>query len=85
MLSFVFDIADLYKAEIAIPVAFDIAAADVADIGAETRRAVRDRMKGGALLETCVRDIKSLLLDVDDGAPEYGPGCIRCRRRDAVG
>lgn len=45
ILSFVFDIADLYKADVAIPIAFDIAARDVADIGAETRRAVRDHMK----------------------------------------
>lgn len=73
ILSFVFDIADLYKADIAIPIAFDIAAAEVADIGAETRRAVRDHMKGGAFLETCVRDIKSLLLEQDGEASEYGP------------
>ena len=72
VLFFVFDVADLYKAEIAIPVAFDIAASDVADIGAETRRAIRDRLKGGAFLETCVRDIKTLLLDDDQNVTEYG-------------
>lgn len=70
--SFVYDIADLYKAEISIPIAFDIVVRDVADIGAETRRAVRDHMKGGAFLETCVRDIKSLLQE-HDGTVEYGP------------
>ncbi|MGQ0841637.1 type I-E CRISPR-associated endonuclease Cas1e [Actinokineospora sp.] len=70
--SFVYDIADLYKAEISIPTAFDIAAREVADIGAETRRAVRDHMKDGAFLETCVRDIKTLLTEEDD-AVEYGP------------
>jgi CRISPR-associated protein Cas1 len=70
--SFVYDIADLYKADISIPIAFDIAARDVADIGAETRRAVRDHMRGGAFLETCVRDIKGLLHD-DDDVTEYGP------------
>jgi CRISPR-associated protein Cas1 len=70
--SFVYDIADLYKAEISIPIAFDIAAREVADIGAETRRAVRDSMKGSAFLETCVRDIK-ILLQEDDGVVEYGP------------
>jgi CRISPR-associated protein Cas1 len=70
--SFVFDIADLYKADITIPVAFDIAAREVSDIGAETRRAIRDRMKDGAFLETCVRDIKTLLSDEDD-VIEYGP------------
>lgn len=73
VLSFVFDIADLYKADITIPIAFDIAAADVADIGAETRRAVRDHMKGGAFLETCVRDTKELLSDDEDDLIEYGP------------
>jgi CRISP-associated protein Cas1 len=67
-LSFVFDIADLYKAEISIPIAFDIAARDVADIGAETRRAVRDHVKDGHLLDTCVSDIKALLQsDVTSG------------------
>lgn len=72
VLSFVFDIADLYKADVTIPIAFDIAARDVADIGAETRRAVRDHMSGGAFLETCVRDIKTLLSE-EDGLVEYGP------------
>lgn len=70
--SFVYDIADLYKAEISIPIAFDIAAREVADIGSETRRAVRDHMKDGAFLETCVRDIKKLLTEEDD-VIEYGP------------
>jgi CRISPR-associated protein Cas1 len=72
--SFVYDIADLYKADITIPTAFDIAARDVADIGAETRRAIRDHMRGGAFLETCVRDIKALLRDEEeDDVTEYGP------------
>ncbi|QTR02709.1 type I-E CRISPR-associated endonuclease Cas1, partial [Saccharothrix algeriensis] len=70
--SFVYDIADLYKADVTIPIAFDVAARDVADIGTETRRAVRDRMRNGAFLDTCVRDIKTLLRE-DDGLIEYGP------------
>jgi len=60
--SFVYDIADLYKSDISIPVAFDVAAANPEDIAAETRRAVRDRVHDGALLDRCVRDIRSLLL-----------------------
>jgi CRISPR-associated protein Cas1 len=74
--SFVYDIADLYKADITIPIAFDIAAREVADIGAETRRAVRDRMRDGSFLDTCVRDIKSLLDDTAEEASDqtiYGP------------
>lgn len=73
MLSFVFDVADIYKAETTIPIAFDIAAADVADIGAETRRAVRDRVKNSTFLDTCVRDIKTLLATDDEELVEYGP------------
>lgn len=71
--SFVYDVADLYKTQISIPIAFDIAAREVSDIGAETRRTVRDHMKDGAFLETCVRDIKALLTDQADDIIEYGP------------
>ena len=63
--SFVYDIADLYKAEISIPVAFTIATQDEADIGAATRRAMRDEIHGTSLLERCVRDIRALLLGDD--------------------
>ncbi|GIF16283.1 type I-E CRISPR-associated endonuclease Cas1e [Actinoplanes teichomyceticus] len=68
--SFVYDIADLYKAEVTIPVAFDIAASDSTDIGADTRRAVRDRVHDGAILDRCVRDIRALLLTPQSGAIE---------------
>lgn len=74
ILSFVFDIADLYKADVSIPVAFEVAARpDVADVAAETRRAIRDRMKGSSFLENCVRDIRHLLTDSPDDTVEYGP------------
>jgi CRISPR-associated protein Cas1 len=60
--SFVYDIAELYKAEITIPVAFDVIAGEPTDIAADTRRAMRDRMYGTAFLDRCVDDIRSLLL-----------------------
>lgn len=60
--SFVYDIADLYKAGITIPVAFDVIAGDPSDIPAETRRAIRDRMYGNSFLDRCVDDIRHLLL-----------------------
>lgn len=66
--SFVFDIADLYKAECTIPVAFDVVADDPEDIGAETRRAFRDSVRDGRLLVRCARDIRRLLLP--DGEDE---------------
>ena len=68
-LSFVYDIADLYKAEISIPAAFDVAASGSADIPGDTRRAVRDRVHDGALLERCVRDIRQLLLAPNASGP----------------
>jgi CRISPR-associated protein Cas1 len=64
--SFVFDIADLYKAQVAIPVAFDVAAEDPEDIPAETRRAVRDAIRDGSILGQCSRDIHALLLPGSD-------------------
>lgn len=60
--SFVYDIADLYKAEISIPVAFETAAKKPADIGSETRRRMRDYVFGLRILSRMVDDIKGLLL-----------------------
>ncbi|ACU72792.1 CRISPR-associated protein Cas1 [Catenulispora acidiphila DSM 44928] len=60
-LSFVMDIADLYKTEIGIPVAFDTAAEDSTDIGPRTRRALREQIRTTRLLERCVDDVKALL------------------------
>lgn len=61
-LAFVLDIADLYKTEIAIPVAFEVAAESPDDVGSRTRRAIRDRVNEVGLLRRCVNDIKRLLL-----------------------
>ncbi|MBF6253224.1 type I-E CRISPR-associated endonuclease Cas1 [Nocardia farcinica] len=70
--SFVFDLADLYKAEFAIPPAFDAVAEGGDDIPAATRRAVRDAIHAGHLLERCCSDIYALLLpDEPDGAAEW--------------
>ncbi|MCQ4212595.1 type I-E CRISPR-associated endonuclease Cas1e [Streptomyces longispororuber] len=61
-LSFVLDVADLYKTEIGIPIAFDIAGEHEDDIGSHTRRALRDRINETSLLDRCVSDIQRLLL-----------------------
>jgi CRISPR-associated protein Cas1 len=70
--AFVYDIADLYKAEITIPVAFDIVAAGSTEISADTRRMVRDRVNDGAILSRCVRDIRMLLLQPQGGGEIEG-------------
>ncbi|MBK8447216.1 MAG: type I-E CRISPR-associated endonuclease Cas1 [Micropruina sp.] len=59
--SFVYDVADLYKMEIAVPVAFKVAAGQTTDIGGDVRRAMRDAIYEQRLLERCVRDIHHLL------------------------
>jgi len=60
--SFVFDIADLYKAQLTIPIAFQVASEQPGDIGGETRRRVRDAIADGKILERMVKDIRILLL-----------------------
>lgn len=59
--SFVYDVADLYKAETTIPVAFEIAAQNVPDIGSDVRRRMRDEMMKLRLLERMTKDIQLLL------------------------
>lgn len=78
--SFVYDIADLYKAELTIPLAFDLAAEEPFDIGASARRALRDRFHGGAFLDRCVRDIHKLLAvekDSDARQVDLGEDVVR--------
>jgi len=73
--SFVYDIADLYKAEITIPLAFDLAAQSPMDIGGAARRKVRDYLYEEAFLNRCVRDIQTLLLpDTDPESIHEGLG-----------
>lgn len=62
-LSFVYDIADLYKAELTIPVSFQIASehADGENIGKIARQKMRDQFVDGKVLARIVKDIQSLL------------------------
>lgn len=68
--SFVYDIADLYKAEITIPAAFEIAASEPEDIGSAVRRRVRDLLAQNRTLERMVHDIRALLDEPEDEAPD---------------
>ncbi|GGH64949.1 type I-E CRISPR-associated endonuclease Cas1e [Rothia aerolata] len=60
--AFIYDIADLYKAEITIPASFEVVAESTEDIGPRTRRAVREKIKDGKILQQCARDIQKLLI-----------------------
>ena len=61
-LSFVFDIADLYKAEITVPVAFQAAASGAKNLESEVRKTCRDLFHRTRLLERILPDIEKLFL-----------------------
>ncbi|MDR2253972.1 MAG: type I-E CRISPR-associated endonuclease Cas1e [Bifidobacteriaceae bacterium] len=64
--SFVLDVADLYKTESSIPLAFDLAASGAVD-ERDMRLAIRDYVRSSKLLARAVADIQALL-DVDPKA-----------------
>lgn len=68
--SFVYDIADLYKAEIVIPAAFEVASKNPVNLPSVMRRRIRDEMFNAHLLERMVRDIRILLQVDSDSEPE---------------
>lgn len=65
MLSFVYDIADLYKTGITIPAAFTAAAEGAADIERRVRVACRGMFSSTRLLERIVPDIGRVLMSED--------------------
>lgn len=69
-LSFVLDIADLYKAEYTIPLAFELVAEGRVE-ETDIRYALRDRFSDGRFMARVVADIRSLLLE---GAQDVGEG-----------
>lgn len=70
--SFVYDIADIYKADVTIPIAFGVTAecGETDDISAITRRRVRDAISDGKILERAVKDIHILLENTPNEMPE---------------
>jgi len=65
LLSFVYDIADLYKTEITIPLAFDIVKESNKEISRRIRIACREKFRESKILELIINDIKSVL-DIED-------------------
>ncbi|MCC7350773.1 MAG: type I-E CRISPR-associated endonuclease Cas1 [Phycisphaerales bacterium] len=60
-LSFIYDIADLYKVEFTLPLAFSIAAQGDQEIDRRVRLACRDRFREGKLNRRILPDIASIL------------------------
>jgi len=69
MQSFVYDIADLYKMQIAVPVAFATVADCVTDIDRYVRYRMRDAFKNTRLLSKIVPIIDKML-SIDEDIPE---------------
>lgn len=67
--SFVLDIADLYKAEYTIPLAFDLASKGLTQ-ERDARVGLRDRIAQDQLLGRIVRDVKSLLTPTGTELPD---------------
>ncbi|WP_303049148.1 type I-E CRISPR-associated endonuclease Cas1e [Corynebacterium sp. Marseille-P4321] len=59
--SFVYDIADLYKAEVAIPAAFDAVAREEGQPALVVRRIMRDAVVEKRLMQRMVRDLKFVM------------------------
>lgn len=69
MLSFVYDVADLYKTEVTVPVAFGAAAAGAEGLERRVRTACRDEFHKARLMGRALPDIAEVL-DDGDGAGE---------------
>jgi CRISPR-associated protein Cas1 len=82
MLSFVYDVADLYKTEVTIPVAFHVVREGVHDLESRVRRACRDSFRAARLLQRIVPDLERALgatdkrTDYDFDSDEAAPGSL---------
>lgn len=86
--SFVFDIADLFKFDIAVPAAFEVAAENPPDASAEVRRRCRDRFRGTDLLERIIPTIHEVLDEEPEGeedVPDWVIGPAFEERKDDGG
>lgn len=72
-LSFVYDIADLYKADISIPVAFHTVKQGPGKLESEVRKSCRDCFRESGLLKRIVSDIDNLFNRAESVTPENSP------------
>lgn len=70
-LSFVYDVADLYKVELTIPLAFEIAARKPDQLEREVRIEARRRFHGAKLLQRILPDIRTCLDVAADEQDEF--------------
>lgn len=75
-LSFVYDIADLYKTEISIPLAFDVVKESPFEVERRVRFYCRDYFKAAKLMKRLIPDIKRLIYgsDLDAESEDFPEG-----------
>jgi CRISPR-associated protein Cas1 len=66
LLSFVYDVADFYKTEIAVPIAFEVVKESVLDVERRARQTCRDEFFETRLMERVLPDIAEVLDAGDD-------------------
>lgn len=76
-LSFVYDIADIYKFESVVPLAFKIAASNPATPDRAVRLACRDVFRQTKLLDRIIPDIEEILAAGEIKPPEPTPESVR--------
>lgn len=76
-LSFVYDLADLYKMELAVPVAFEQAKEGMEDLDRRTRQAMRGRFRADRFLETVSTDLMTIFGPDDEDTEAYDEDAAR--------
>lgn len=66
--SFVYDVADLYKADISIPAAFETVSKQYGQLSGDVRRAVRDKIVAFRLMQRMTTDLMQLMKIEEDVA-----------------
>jgi CRISP-associated protein Cas1 len=74
-LSFVYDVADLYKAETSVPAAFEAVAATYFDLESIVRRKCREKFSQYRLMHRLIQDVDRLL-EFGDPEGEAEPFCF---------
>ena len=70
LLSFVYDVADLYKTEVTVPVAFRVAAAEREGVERKVRLGCRQAFHDARLMERILPDVAEVLSDAGDDRGE---------------
>jgi CRISP-associated protein Cas1 len=70
-LSFVYDIADLYKVDLVLPIAFEFAAKNIRNIDKGMRIKLRDIFKEKKILKKIIPDIKEVLFGNNDNGKNF--------------